>query len=171
MVAKLEHTIMNPKPDASSSYQRARQPLHAQALGHNLTSIGSDNCTLYVRHNCLCWNVFTNTTAVRGFSLDNPDISAWLGSSLCLLYKRLTQQEGVICILWYCGNLRWCIAEQGPRDWDWARATWHRTWPVLNCYATTVTGENFRRQNSRCNKNQWSWRGCFWRSTSRRTLS
>ena len=159
------------KPDALSFYRRARQTLHAQANGHHLSSIGRDNFTHYIRHNCLFWQFFANTTTVRGFSLDSLDISAWLGSSFRLLSKRLPQWGRGIFIRMYCGNSCWWILEQGPWDVDWSRAMRQCTWPVLHYDTTRVTGENRWRQSCRCKNNHWYWQGCFWRSEARRTLS
>ena len=109
-------------------------------------------------------------TTFRGFSSDNPYISARLGSSLRSIYKRLTQRGGGIFIRWYCRNSHWRILEQGPLDQYWSRVTRHRKRSVLYCNATSTTGENCWCQSSWCNKNQWSWWGDFRRLTSRRTF-
>ena len=159
------------KPDAPEPHRYSIQPLHAKSNGHHLSWRGQDGTTLYVRHNCLCWHLVTNKATVRGLSADSPDIPTRLGSSLHLLFKRLTQQGGIIFIRRYCGNSRWRIAEQTKRYWNRSRATRHRTRPILHCDKTSVTGENCRRQSYRCNKNHWSWRWCFWRPSTRRTLS
>ena len=113
---------------------------------------GRNNYTLHVKHNSLCWQCVTNTKTVNRLSADSPDISTWLGSSLCSLSKRLTQWVGGIFIGWYCINSCCRITEQGPWDWDWSRATWHLTRPVLHCDKTSATGENIQHQSFRCNK-------------------
>ena len=79
------------------------------------------------------------------FSADSPDIPIWLGSSLCSLSTRLTQQGGGRFISRYCGNSLWRIAKKSPWDWNRARATRHCTRPVLHCDNISVTGENPRR--------------------------
>ena len=119
----------------------------------------------------LCWNFVTNTATFRGFSTDSLDIYTWLGSSLHFISKRLTQLGGGRFICWYYEILRRRIAEQGKWDWNWSRATRNLPWPVLNYNESSVTFENCQHQSSRCNKNHWSWRWCFWRSTPRHTLS
>ena len=159
------------KPDAPEPHRYSIQPLHAKSNGHHLSWRGQDGTTLYVRHNCLCWHLVTNKATVRGLSADSPDIPTRLGSSLHLLFKRLTQQGGIIFIRRYCGNSRWRIAEQTKRYWNRSRATRHRTRPILHCDKTSVTAYNHWSQSSRRNKNHQSWRGCLWRLAPRCTLS
>ena len=159
------------KTDAPSLHRFSRQPLHEKSNGNHLPWIGRDSNILYVRHNCLCWNLVTDTATVRGLSVDIPDIPTWLGYSLHFISKRITQWGGGRFICGYCGNSFWCIAEQSLWDWNRSRATRQCTQPVLCCDEASVTGENRRRQSSRCNKNHGYWRGGFWRSAPRHTLS
>ena len=167
---KLDNTLVNPNTMSHHRIDVQDNPWMEKSMG---IPYPEEDVTvpLYMSGTfVLFWHLVKDTAKVRGLSVGSPDILTWIGSSFCSISKRLAQLGRGRFICRYCGNLRWHIAEQSSREWNIARAMQHHTRPILHCEETSVTGENCRRQSSKCNKNHWSWWGCFWRSAPRRTL-